>query len=257
MKLGLVTYNLARSWDIPTIIKNCSETGFEGVELRTTHAHGVELSLSPEERATVKRRFADSPVALVSLGGTYEYHAVDPAEVRRNIEGTKEYAKLAADVGASGVKVRPNGVNIEVGVPIEKTLEQIGRALRECAAFAADLGVEVRLEVHGRVTSEPRHIRTIIDAAGHPNAKVCWNSNRSDVMPDGTIAANFRLLKDYLGGTAHITDLADATYPWRELFPLLKGMNYRGYCLAEVGQESAEPIRFMRYYRALWQELCR
>jgi hypothetical protein len=34
-KLGLVTYNLAKDWDIPTIIKNCEMTGFEAVELHT------------------------------------------------------------------------------------------------------------------------------------------------------------------------------------------------------------------------------
>ena len=43
MKLGLVTYNMAKDWDVPTIIKNCQDTGFEGVELRTTHAHKVEV----------------------------------------------------------------------------------------------------------------------------------------------------------------------------------------------------------------------
>ena len=43
MNLGLVTYNLARDWDLPTLIRNCEETGFHAVELRTTHAHGVEL----------------------------------------------------------------------------------------------------------------------------------------------------------------------------------------------------------------------
>ena len=36
MHLGLVTYNLAQDWDIPTIIKNCEAAQFEGVELRTT-----------------------------------------------------------------------------------------------------------------------------------------------------------------------------------------------------------------------------
>lgn len=41
-KLGLVTYNLAREWDVPTILARCKATGFAAVELRTTHAHGVE-----------------------------------------------------------------------------------------------------------------------------------------------------------------------------------------------------------------------
>ena len=43
MKLGLVTYNMAKDWDVPTIIENCVETVFSGVELRTTHSHGVEV----------------------------------------------------------------------------------------------------------------------------------------------------------------------------------------------------------------------
>jgi hypothetical protein len=41
LPIGTVTYNLAKNWDIETIIKNCTETKFLGVELRTTHAHGV------------------------------------------------------------------------------------------------------------------------------------------------------------------------------------------------------------------------
>src|SRR5436309_2828649 len=62
MKLGIVTYNIAKDWDISTIIKNCAETKFQGAELRTSHAHGVEVSLSKEQRAEVKQRFRDSPV---------------------------------------------------------------------------------------------------------------------------------------------------------------------------------------------------
>ena len=34
LRLGLMTYNLARDWDLGTIIKNCLETKWEHVELR-------------------------------------------------------------------------------------------------------------------------------------------------------------------------------------------------------------------------------
>ena len=53
MKLGTVTYNLAQDWDIETIIRNCEATKFQGVELRTTHAHKVEVNLGKEERERV------------------------------------------------------------------------------------------------------------------------------------------------------------------------------------------------------------
>ena len=107
MKLGLVTYNMAKEWDIPTIIERCEATGFQGVELRTTHAHNVEVDLSTAERRNVRNQFDDSAIELAGLGSAFEFHSPDSNELRQHIEGTKVYSQLAADVGAPGVKVRP------------------------------------------------------------------------------------------------------------------------------------------------------
>ncbi|HEY2910759.1 MAG TPA: sugar phosphate isomerase/epimerase, partial [Gemmataceae bacterium] len=35
-KLGLVTYNVPATWDLPTILKVCQEVGIAAVECRTT-----------------------------------------------------------------------------------------------------------------------------------------------------------------------------------------------------------------------------
>lgn len=250
MRLGLVTYNLARDWDVPTLIERCRKTGFEGVELRTTHAHGVETTLSEAERRRVREQFADSGVRLVSLGSAFEYHSADPAEVRRHVEGTKETARLAHDVGAVGVKVRPNG--FPEGVPREKTIEQIGRSLNECAEVAEGYGVQIWLEVHGRETCQLDVIQKIMEVADHPNARVCWNSNMEDVKA-GSVRETFALVRDRIG-SVHTNELYREEYPWRELFSLLRETRYSGFCFAEIA-ESSDPERLMRYYRALWKEL--
>lgn len=250
MKLGFVTYQIGKDWDVPAIIDMCGRTGLTGVELRTAHAHGVEASLTSSERSKVRRRFEDGGVDLVGLGTAFEYHAVDPAEVRRNIEGTFKYARLAADLGCSGVKVRPNGLQKEAGIPEEETLEQIGRAVGECAAAAEGLGVQIRVEVHGRDTQEPGRMRAIMDHADHPNARICWNSNFGEVV-NGSIESNYRLLSHKIG-LVHITEIYRAEYPWRELFRLLKADGYAGYTLAEIAH-SPEPERLMGYYKALWE----
>ena len=251
MKLGLVTYNMAKEWDIPTIIERCEATGFQGVELRTTHAHNVEVILSAAERRDVRKQFEESAIELAGLGSAFEFHSPDNDELQQNIEGTKVYSQLAADVGAPGVKVRPNG--LPDGIPEETTLEQIGNSLRECGEFAKNLGVQIRLEVHGRQTSHLPHVRTIMEIADHDNVSVCWNSNPGEVV-DGSVKSNFDLVKDWLG-LVHINELHRQEYPWRELFSLLKDSNYDGYCLAEI-PGSTDPERLMNYYRALWTALC-
>jgi len=253
MRLGLVTYNIARDWDLPVILDVCRTVGLDGVELRTTHAHGVEVDLSPGERRHVRRQFEDSGVVLVGLGSAFEYHSPDPDELRRNIEGTKEYVRLAADVGAAGVKVRPNA--LPEGRPVEATLEQIGRSLREVAEFAGDFGVQIRLEVHGRGTSHVPHIRRILDVADHPNLYVCWNSNKTDLDESGSIRSNFELVRDRIG-LVHINELWN-DYPWREEFGLLRESGYEGFTLAEIpGMPDLDSaVRLLRYYKALWGEL--
>jgi sugar phosphate isomerase/epimerase len=247
MHLGLVTYNLAQDWDLATIIKNCEATSFEGVELRTTHAHKVEVTLSKNERNDVKKRFQDSKVQLMGLGSIFDYHTPDQAKLRRDVEATKDYIILAEDVGASGIKVRPNGLPKEV--PVEKTLAQIGNALGELGDFARDHGQVIRLEVHGPGTAFPPHIRTILDTANRPNVGACWNSNPTDLDGEGW-DYNFDLLKNKIF-SVHMTDLFLEEYPFRKLLTRLNEIAFKGFCLAEI-PSSTDPLRVMKYYRALW-----
>ena len=247
-KIGTVTYNIAKDWDIDTIIKNLTSIGMDGVELRTTHKHGVELSLTPAQRAEVRKKFADSPVKIGGLGTVCEYHSPDPAIVRKWIEETKQWCQLAKDVASPGVKVRPNGLPKEV--PEEKTLEQIGKSLAECGNAARDNGVLIQLEVHGTGTSRLPNIRKILDYGGnHPAVKVCWNSNPTDLL-DGGFASNFRLVRDQIG-QVHMRDLFVEDYPHRDLIHALHEMKFEGYCFAEI-PESADPVRVLRYFRAVF-----
>jgi sugar phosphate isomerase/epimerase len=250
MPLGLVTYMWGAQWDLPTLIKNLETTGFGGVELRSTHEHGVEPSLDKQARSEVAKRFADSPAELVGLGSACEYHAADPAVVKKNIEETKDFIRLCHDVGGTGVKVRPNGLPAEV--PVTKTLDQIGKALNEVAAYGAGYGVEIRLEVHGRGTSELPHIKRIMDVADDPGVVVCWNCNSADLAGQG-LEHNFNLVKDRIG-TIHVHDLI-SEYPWPQLFALLKGSGFEGWYLLEEGRPTADPIRVMQYYRMLWERM--
>jgi sugar phosphate isomerase/epimerase len=183
----------------------------------------------------------------MGLGGTYDYHTPDQEKLKKDIAETKEYIVLAHDVGAAGIKVRPNALPKEV--PKEKTLEQIGRSLRELGEFAEGYGVVVRLEMHGSNTSLIPNIKTILDVANHKNVGGCWNSNATDLEGEG-FDYNFNLVKDKIF-SVHMRDLFLEDYPFRKLMTRLNEIGYKGFCLAEIPQ-STDPVRVMKYYRALW-----
>ena len=254
LRLGLVTYNWGKSWDVPTVIRNCAETGFEGVELRSTHQHGVEISLNQLQRAEVRRQFRDSAVELMGLGSACEYHSSDPNQLKRNIEETRAFLQLSHDVGATGVKVRPNGLPKDVAV--EKTIEQIGRSLNEVAKTAADLNQQIRVEVHGRDTSELPIMKAIMDVADHPAVGVCWNCNQADLNGKG-FQHNFDLVQDRMA-TVHIHDLRNDQYPWPELFERLKNLDtpsFTGWTLLEDGKIPAAIVASMHENTKLWKQL--
>lgn len=251
MHLGAVTYNVLKDFDTDRIIRVLSELGYEAVELRTGHKHGVEPALSAAERSAIAAKFRASRVRLLSFGTTCEFQSSDPAVRAANIATAKQFIDLAHDTGALAIKVRPNGLPKEV--PPEKTLQTIGECLGQIGEEGVRKGVEIWMEVHGRDTQNPPAAATIMRAARHKNVGLCWNSNPTDVV-NGSVRQSFELLRPWIRN-CHITELVSG-YPYRELFSLLRKSGYDRYTLCEAA-ESPEPERFLRYYRALWMELNR
>lgn len=250
MRFGLVTYLWGQDWDLPTLLQNCERTGVLGVELRTTHAHGVEPSLSAAERAEVRKRFADSPVTNVGIGSNERYDNPDPAVVQKAIEATKAYIVLSHDIGTTGVKVKPDRFYDDV--PHEQTIEQIGRSLNELGKFAEGYGQQVRLEVHGQC-KDPPTIKAITDIADHPSVALCWNSNPADLEGAG-LEANFAMLRQRFGETCHVRELDDEKYPFAKLIELLYDSQYTGWVLLEASSKPADRVAALQEQRELFEQ---
>ena len=138
-------------------------------------------------------------------------------------------------------------------VPVEKTIAQIGRSLNQVAEFGAGYGIEIRVEVHGRGTAEIATFKKIMDAADNTNVRVCWNCNGSDL--DGGLEHNFDLLKARFGSTLHMHDLRTKTYPWDQLFVLLKKAKYEGWTLLEEGAIPPDIVAAIKENRKIWDKL--
>lgn len=251
IRFGLVTYQWGKDWDLPTLIANCAKAGVLGVELRTTHKHGVEPSLTEAERADVRKRFADTDVKCVGIGSNERYDSPDPEVVKKSIEATKAFIVLSHDIGGTGVKVKPD--SFHANVPKEKTIEQIGKSLNELGEYAAGFGQQIRLEVHGQCCKLPT-IKAIMDVADNTNVAVCWNSNPDDLDAPG-LEHNFDLVKGRFGETAHIHLLDSKSYPHQQLLDLYVKMDYAGWLMLEEGTVPADPAAELIVQRKLFDKM--
>lgn len=252
IQLGFVTYLWGKDWDVPTLIKNCTDTHIHGVELRVEHAHKVMPELNTSQRSEVKKMFEDSPVKIVGLGTNQQYDFPDQNKLKASMERTRQFIHLSADVGGTGVKVKPNGLHKEVAT--EKTLAQIGASLHELASYAADHGQQLRLEVHGEQTQELPNIKTIMQYADHPNARICWNCNPQDLNGQG-FQYNFDLVKQYFGDTCHVRELDRTDYPYKELLANLIEMDYKGWVLLECHTNPEDKVKEMALQRKVFDRM--
>lgn len=252
MKLGLVTYLWGKDWDIPTLIKNLTETNILGVELRVEHAHGVTLEMNAQQRAEVKKQFDDSPVEIVGMGTNEQYDWLEPERLAKAIETTKQWLHLSKDIGGSGVKVKPNAFHAEVSH--EQTIEQIGKALSELGQYALDLGQQIRLEVHGNVTQELPNIKAMMDFVQNEGAKVCWNCNDQDLIGGG-LEYNFNLVKDRFSDICHVREMNIGEYPYQQLMDLFVGIDYPGWILLECRTNPEDKVAALHEQREVWKKM--
>ena len=253
---GLVTYMWGADWDLPTLLENCKKSNCPGIELRTTHAHKVEPELNDQQRAEVAKRFGDAGVTCVGIGSDERFDNPDGAVVRKALERTKEFIRLSHDIGASGVKVKPDRFWPEV--EREKTIAQIARALNHLGEYAAGFGQQVRLEVHGQCAELPT-IKAIMDAVTDDAVAICWNSNKQDLAGPGTpaenLAKNFELVRKRFGATCHIHELASPDYPFQDLLNLLVKAKWEGWCLMENASKPADRVAAMAAERKLFDAM--
>jgi sugar phosphate isomerase/epimerase len=249
MKLSLLTYNLARRWELPKILENARACGFAGVELRAEagHAHGVELERTPEERREIRDRVEDAYLEVACIGIGTRFESPDPAQRQTMIDRTKRYVELAADVGCRRVRVFGNV--IPEGVRRDACVAYVGESLRTLGEFAEPFGVDVLLEMHGQFNFWGFALGAV-ETAAHPRIALVYNCDQRDLV-GGSVAATYSRVRRWIRHV-HLHELTRG-YPYPELFALLRADGYDGYLSSEVEIE----VPTSEQYLALYAALCR
>jgi len=147
------------------VIRQACAGGWNGVELRAAPGEPVHVGLSQDDRARVRRMLLEAGVTPLAVAS---YVEVDDPELSDEmvIADVLLHVALAADIGASFVRVFPGGPSRD------------GAAARRLAAVARELdvfpGVAVALETHDSC-ARGRDVRAIVDQVDDPRVRVVWD----------------------------------------------------------------------------------
>ena len=110
MKLAFSTLGCP-DWNLAQIVEAAQRLHYDGVELR---AVGGSLDLlsrpefSPAEIATTRRYFEDHSVSICCIDTSCTFHSLDPGERLAQVEVALAHAELAAELGATLIRIFPD-----------------------------------------------------------------------------------------------------------------------------------------------------
>ena len=235
MTFSCPSYTLAQALDA------AKRYGYAGVEPRveSKHAHGVELSATPDQRRDIKRQFEDAGIAACCVAVSAKY--ADPATVEKHVEDTLRYIDLAADIGSP--RLRVFGGDFPDTVSRAQAIEVVAAALAQLAHHAAGRGVTICLETHDAWT-HPAHVAQVMQRVNRPNVAVNWDFlhplRRSGVSVD----KSFQTLRPWIRHV-HFHDalvrmdrlelraVGTGEVDHRAALELLKSTGYDGYVSGE------------------------
>ena len=237
MKLSIDTYVICGDMELGKLIDVAKSSGYLGIEFRAESGqkHGVEPEISKAQRAEIKEKMASAGMATSCISTSVRYESPDTSERAKNIERAKQFVELAADIDCG--RIRTFGNNFPKGVEKEEVIKYVGESLREVGEFAADHNVEVLLEMHGHFYYW-EYCLNAVKTANHPNVWINYNSDNRDLV-DGSVEETYRHVAEYLRHV-HMHDLASPTFPYKELYQLLKDDGYNGYMSLELGYKGGD-----------------
>ncbi|GIX07468.1 MAG: hypothetical protein KatS3mg115_1871 [Candidatus Poribacteria bacterium] len=213
--------------------------GYDGIEPRAAsgHRHGIELETTPEQRRAIRDQVEASGVSLCCLAVSCRY--ADPATRTENLEQTRRYLELAADIGSP--RLRVFGGKIGESLSRSQAIQLVADALAELAPFAAEHGVTLCMETHDD-WCHPRDVAAVMEAVDHPNVGVNWDVLHPVRRKFATLEESFQVLRPWIRhlhvhdvdpNTGKLTPIGTGMIDHRRLLELLASLDYDGYLSGE------------------------
>ncbi|NUS02549.1 MAG: sugar phosphate isomerase/epimerase [Nonomuraea sp.] len=204
--------------------------GCQGLELRLHPDTGVHAGLSAEERHGVCERVEGAGLEIAAVAG---YVGIcEPGADEPVVEALLADLRLAADLGAPGVRVFPRGDDPAIGA----------RRLKAVSGTAAALGVRVLVETHDKMPTGAAVAGLLAEAGTPDTAGALWDLLhpwRHGEPPADTLAAlgpclAYVQVKDAVSATDTTpVPMGTGSVPLEEAGELLRAAGYDGWVSLE------------------------
>lgn len=189
MKLSVTIYSMrdylnSGLLDVPKFIDVAAKLGADGVDL------GYYWK-SEEEKKAARRKLAETGLELAIYITANDFVKPSSSERRAELEKVKKAVQEAKQMDATRVRVFAG--DLKLGVAVQDAERWAVEGLRDAADYAADEGVTLAMENHGRHFSRIDVVERIIKQVGARNLRLTFDTGNFVFAGDSPVEAARRL----------------------------------------------------------------
>lgn len=241
------------------ILETAGEYGYNGIEPRLDagHAHGIEVTTTPEQRDTFRNQAREKGITLACLATSLSY--ADPAKVEDMLRQTHVRIDLAGDLGVPVMRLFGGG--LPEGLTREAAINQLIESLMSVADHAAQREVTIAMETHDD-WCDPEHVAAVISSVNHPFVAVNWDIMHPVRTGLATIDESYDILKPWIrhlhvhdgvttDGNLKMVPIGSGAIDHRRALQRLVQDGYTGYISGEWINWEAPEVHLPRELAAL------
>jgi len=235
MKISFMTF-ACPTWNLQQALDAAVRHGYHGIEIRSdaNHAHGVEITATPQQRRDIRDRFEGAGIEPCCLATSLQF------ATNQVLEQAPARIELAHDIGCPALRVFCGPKPESMSMP--DVIDKVGTQLRAAAIIAEQAGVQLWLETHDTFC-RAADAGAAARMADHPAVGINWDNMhpaRLGEPLEATVAALGSLVRhthfhDAINkpDTVVIRPLDQGDLPMDAMFQELIKMGFNGYLSGE------------------------
>ncbi|MEM2122495.1 MAG: sugar phosphate isomerase/epimerase family protein [Candidatus Bathyarchaeia archaeon] len=263
---------ITEGFSLKDSIETAHKLGFKAVEMWIDRNNLWPLSASKKEIESTKSMLESMGIRCVSTCPIpfkavsweifeFEFNLADPDEANRGraVEFFRKAIDVSAQLGAELVLIPPGKIEqpsfMQSKISYRRYLDQLVKSMKECAAYALDLGLTLGIEntVVGNFCDTPYELKRAVERSAFRNVKVYLDVANANIFHPPV--EYIRELRDLLANCIHITD-NDGSYAhhlpigmgnidFQEVISTLEEIGWDGYLIPEIFYKD-NPIEGLR-----------